>query len=128
MLRLLVGVFGKRVVRRQTASGGALDIKLGFAMLMDRRVPARSKLFALGLGAAIVASLLAAEFPLEALWGVMLPALGVGMDAMIDGLEAVIGPIVLASALLPCLAPKPVVDKLRDERDPNVVETHFVGS
>jgi hypothetical protein len=41
---------------------------------------------------------------------------GLGFDLMIDGLEMLAGPVLVASLLLPKLAPAPIVDQMRAER------------
>jgi hypothetical protein len=46
----------------------------------------------------------------------LLPVLGAMGDFVIDGAELVAGPLLLASALLPFVAPRPVVDQVRAER------------
>ncbi len=99
-----------------------LDIRSGLHLLRDRRVPIASKLLALGLGGALMIALVAMELPLEAVWAVLLPGLGLGLDGMIDGLEAVIGPLMLGSILLQFLAPKPLVAQIRDERAGIILE------
>src|SRR2546429_8821752 len=100
MLSLLMRLFGRRIAHKAVAThvreGGALDIKLGFALLRDRRVPIGAKLLSLLLGFALVALLIELELPLEALLAVAVPFVGLGLDSILDGLEVGIGPFVLA--------------------------------
>ncbi|MBV9866057.1 MAG: hypothetical protein JO316_11955 [Abitibacteriaceae bacterium] len=120
MSELLMRLFGHRMfhkaVAQHTNHGGVLDVQLGFAMLRDRRVPLTSKLMALALGAVGVAVLINLELPLQALLALMLPILGFAGDFVIDGVEGVVGPFVLASLLLPHLAPEPITQAIRSER------------
>src|SRR5579871_888473 len=89
-------LFGERVAHKalhnQVREGSKWDIRLGFALLRDRRVPMSKKLLALGLGGGIVALLEALELPVEAILGVLVPILGLPLDAVVDGVEAIIGP------------------------------------
>jgi len=93
-----------------------LDIRLGFALMRDRRVPLRSKLVAILLGLAVTALVEFLELPVEALISMLLPVLGAAGDLVLDGAEIVAGPLLLANVLLPCLAPRPIVDQIRAER------------
>jgi hypothetical protein len=93
-----------------------LDVKLGFALMRDRRVPLRSKFLATLLGLAITGIVEFLEIPLEGVLAMLLPVLGAMGDFVIDGAELVAGPLLLASALLPFVAPRPVVDQVRAER------------
>lgn len=119
MLNLLLRLFGKRVAHRALAShtrvGGLLDIRFGFALLRDRRVPLGVKLLALILGGALTALLVSMEIPLEGLLTLLLPFLALP-DFIVDGMETVLGPFVLCALLLPFLAPRPLVDQIRAER------------
>lgn len=116
LLRLLGNRAARQVVGGHIGSGGALDIQFGLALLRDRRVPAATKLLALTLGAAGMALLVALELPAEFLLALFLPALGIVADFVVDGVEAVAGPLIIAALLLPYLAPAPVVETIRDER------------
>ncbi|HLV80426.1 MAG TPA: hypothetical protein VKT32_09090 [Chthonomonadaceae bacterium] len=119
MLNLLLRLFGKRVVHRAVAShtrvGGLLDVRFGFALFRDRRVPLGLKLLAILLGGALTALLVSLEIPLEGLLTLLLPFLTLP-DVVVDGLETVVGPFVLGALLLPFLAPRPLVDRIRAER------------
>ena len=116
VLRLLGERVAHKTLARHSHTGGLLDIKLGFAMLKDRRVPFRAKLLAVGLGAGLIALLIGLEFPLEWLLAVVAPLVGLIVDGLTDGLEAVIGTLGLAALLLPHLAPKPLTRQIRNER------------
>ena len=93
-----------------------LDAKLGWALLRDKRIPLSKKAIALALGSGATAALLAAELPLNALIGLLLPGIGFGLDALMDSAEVVVGPVMFASLLLPHLAPKEIVQQVRAER------------
>lgn len=94
----------------------ALDLKLGYALLKDRRVPLRSKAAALamGLGALVLVAFL--ELPVEGIIAAVVPFAGVGGDVLLDGVEAVVGPLLVACLVLPYLAPSNVVAQIRRER------------
>ena len=119
MWNLLLRLFGKRVVHRAVVShargGGLLDVRFGFALLRDRRIPLGAKLLALILGGALIALVVSLEIPMEGLLTLLLPFLALP-DFVVDGMEAVLGPFVLGALLLPFLAPRPLVDQIRAER------------
>jgi hypothetical protein len=93
-----------------------LDVKFGFALMRDGRVPLRTKAAALLIGAAVTAIVESLELPIESILAVVLPFLGVAGDVAIDGVQALAGPIFISAALLPYLAPKDIVARLRAER------------
>jgi hypothetical protein len=92
-----------------------MNMTLGYALLRDRRVPIRSKLIALGIGAACVGAIELLELPIEGVLAAMLPFIGAAGDIALDGAEAVIGPIVIATLLLPLIAPADLVRQIRAE-------------
>ena len=94
-----------------------LDLKLGYALLGDRRVPLRYKVTAFGIGFALVAILACLELPVEELVAVI-PFLGIVGDLAVDGAEAIYLPILVACLTLPYLVPATLVEKIRRERDP----------
>jgi len=95
--------------------GSRLDIKLGFALFRDRRVPMGPKLLALALAGALTASLVMLELSPEAVLGILIP-FGFAIEAIADGMEVLVLPLVFAGLLLPFLAPRPLVDTLMAER------------
>ena len=88
-----------------------IDMALGFALLRDRRIPLTKKLlaFVLGIGGMFLIQVL--EIPLEILTVVFGSPVGIE-----DGIEALVWPVMLASAMLPHLAPRALVEQLRAER------------
>lgn len=104
-------------VRHQTREGGPFDVKLGSALLKDARVPVQAKMLAMLLGVAAVFVIDALELPLELLFAAFLPVLGVGINIGVDGLEYVAGSLLIAAAVLPRLAPRPLMERIRSERD-----------
>ncbi len=120
MVRFLFGKVGTRLAHAAAAkhlSGSRLSAKLGIALFRDRRVPAWSKLLALAIGGALTAATVALELiSVEALLAALLPAIGLVLDMVTDGLEVVILPFVLGALVLPFLAPRPLVDKIMIER------------
>ncbi len=114
-LRLLGERAAHKTLAQHSHNGGILDIKLGFSMLKDRRVPFRPKALAIGLGAGLIALLIGLEFPLEGLLA-LVPGIGLFADIMTDSLEAVIGTVGVAAIILPHVAPKLLTLQLRNER------------
>ncbi len=92
-----------------------MNMTLGYALLRDRRVPIRTKLIALGIGAAGVGAIELMQLPLEGVFAALLPLVGAAGDLTLDGAEAVIGPVLIATLLLPHLAPADLVRHVRVE-------------
>jgi hypothetical protein len=106
-------------IQRQIPQGvpwKAFDLKLGYALLRDRRVRFRSKAaaFALGLGALVLVAAL--ELPVEGIIAAVVPFVGLGGDLLLDGVEVLVGPLLVACLVLPYLAPSNVVAQIRSER------------
>jgi hypothetical protein len=116
-VRSILGLLGKRVAHKAVAHhsrrGGIFDFRFGFELMIDRRVPFAAKFISLVIGLALTGMLLTLEAPLELLLGAFLPLLGFAADAIVDGLEIVVLPLLFASLLLPHLAPKSLVGYLR---------------
>ena len=93
-----------------------MSMQLGYALLRDRRVSIRAKLIALGIGAATVGAIELLQLPVEGVIAALLPFVGVAGDLALDGAEAVIGPVLIATLLLPHLAPAEIVQQIRAER------------
>jgi hypothetical protein len=93
-----------------------MNMPLGYALLRDRRVSLRPKLVALGTGLAAVAVIEFLQIPLESVFAFLLPVAGAAGDVALDGAEAVIGPVLIATLLMPHLAPANIVQQLRAER------------
>jgi hypothetical protein len=92
-----------------------MNMTLGYALLRDRRVPIRTKLIALGIGAAGVGAIELLQLPLEGVFAALLPLVGAAGDLTLDGAEAVIGPILIATLVLPHLVPGDLVRQVRTE-------------
>jgi len=107
-----------RAAARHTRQGGFFDVRFGFALMRDSRIPVGSKLLALGVGVAITAALVGFELPLEALLGIFAPLLGFAADVMIDGLEIVVLPLVFACLFVPHLVSRSTLEVVRLEGQP----------
>jgi hypothetical protein len=94
-----------------------MNMTLGYALLRDRRVPIRTKLIALGIGAAGVGAIELLQLPVEGFVAALLPLIGAPGDLALDGAEAVIGPVLIATLLLPHLAPADLVHQIRAETE-----------
>ena len=122
-MRLLGERFAHKTLAQHSHTGGLLDIKLGFSMLKDRRVPFRPKLLSVGLGAGLIALLIGLEFPLESLLA-LVPGVGLVLDITTDAMEAILGTAGVAAILLPHLAPKLLTMQIRNERT-GIIEADF---
>jgi hypothetical protein len=99
------------------AGSKVMNMPLGYALLRDRRVPIRTKLIALGIGAATVGTIELLQLPIEGVVAMLLPFVGAAGDLALDGAEAVIGPVVIATLLLPYLASPDLVRQVRNETE-----------
>jgi hypothetical protein len=95
-----------------------MDIQLGYTLLRDHRVPGTSKMAALAIGAAVVGFIELLQIPLESVFALILPIIGLAGDIVFDGAEAVIGTVFIATILMPYLAPASLVQQIRAERRP----------
>ena len=93
-----------------------IDMKLGFALMRDSRVPLRSKFIAALLGLAITGIVEVLEIPVEGVLAALLPFLGAAGDMALDGAELLAGPLLLANLLLPFITPRDIVDRIVAER------------
>lgn len=102
---------GRRAVQHAHEKGW-FDVRLGYALLKDRRVRPTTKLLCLAIGLVATIALEALEMPIEAIFALVLPIIAPGI-ALIDGLELLLMPVVIGSVLLTHLAPKDVVEAVR---------------
>src|ERR1700693_2675308 len=93
-----------------------MNMQLGYAPLRDRRVSIRAQLIALGIGAAAVGAIELLQLPVEGVVAALLPFIGAAGDLALDGAEAVIGPVLIATLVLPHIAPADIVRQIRAER------------
>ena len=84
-------------------------MKYGFSLFRNPRVPITSKMVALTIGIGLTFALIALEAPLELILGLFVPFVGLGTDLMLDGLELVLFPMLIACLVLPRLLPRPRV-------------------
>ena len=115
----LLRLVGRRAVHKAVghqAQRQGIDIKLGFALFRDKRVPLGAKVLAVSLGITGMILLDLLELPAETFIAVMLPVLGFMLDGIFAGVENVVGPILLSAICLNFTAPKSVVAQLRRER------------
>ena len=92
------------------------DLALGFALMWDRRVPLRVKLVTLALAVGVTACVLAVEIPFEALMIAILSKSGFIGVMTLDGVEAIIGPMIFSCLFLPFDAPTTAVNQIRQRR------------
>jgi hypothetical protein len=94
-----------------------MNMTLGYALLRDRRVPIRTKLIALGIGAAGVGAIELLQLPIEGVVAALLPFIGAAGDLALDSAEAVIGPILIATLLCPISRPPILCNKSARKRN-----------
>jgi hypothetical protein len=70
---------------------------------------------ALGIGAACIGALEVLELPLEGVLAAILPLIGITGDIVFDGAEAIVGPVIIATMVLPYLVPPPLIQQIRAE-------------
>jgi hypothetical protein len=92
-----------------------MNMPIGYTLLRDRRVPIRAKLIALGLGAAVIGVIELLQLPVEGIMAALLPVIGAAGDLSLDGAEAVIGPLLIATLVLPHITPVDIVREIRAE-------------
>lgn len=112
--RIVKRVAGKAIAKHGV--GRLVDVGLGLALMRDARVPVRAKAMALGIGVAAMTGLVALEVPLEGMLAMLVPLLGPAVDLAIDGAEETIGSLLVATLVIQKLAPKDVVELVREER------------
>lgn len=118
MLNMMLRLFGERALHKAInakAGRNPLDIKFGFALLRDKRVPFKSKLLSLVAGIGLLGLLLLLQIPVEVVATTLAPIL-LPLDFAIDGLELVALPILFMAVLLAYIAPRTLVDAIHAER------------
>lgn len=109
ILRRVGGQFAAQALHNQRQPGKLLDCKTGLGMLRSRTIPGSLKLTALALGIGLTVGVEMLEMPLETLVAVLLPGIGLAANFVMDGMEAVILPILFASLAMPHLAKRHMV-------------------
>src|ERR1700683_3433959 len=92
-----------------------MNAPLGYALLRDRRVSLRPKFMALGAGLAVMGVIQLLQITFESLLAFVFPGVGAAGDVAVDGVGAVIVPVLVASLLMPYLSPQSIVQELRAE-------------
>lgn len=120
LLRILGHRAAKHVVKHHVKKHGTLDVKYGFSLFKDPRVPVGLKAAAIGIAFVIFFVIQALELPLEALIGLLLPIVGVEFDFLFSGVEFVLLPGILACLILPQIVrtPKPAQARILDMAPP----------
>jgi hypothetical protein len=70
---------------------------------------------ALGAGLVVLGAIQVLQIPLESILAFVLPGVGAAGDVAVDGVEAVVVPVLVATLLMPHLAPRSIVEELRAE-------------
>jgi hypothetical protein len=103
-----------RVEKEEPPSRRLLDLRFGYTLLLDRRVPVLTKGIALTIGLAVVGLMELLELPIEEFIALALPFVGILGDVMFAGMEAILGPVLIACLLLPHLSPAAIVEQIRN--------------
>ena len=73
-----------------------------------------TKGIALTIGLAVVGLMELLELPIEEFIALALPFVGILGDVMFAGMEAILGPVLIACLLLPHLSPAAIVEQIRN--------------
>ncbi len=103
-----------------------LDLRFGFALMRDRRIPLRFKLLAFLIAFGITGTAELLEIPGETILSALVPILGAIGDVTLDGAEMIAGPIVIGCLLLPFLAPRHLVERIHAERSTGVPKSPII--
>jgi hypothetical protein len=107
--------------RNHTGEGKAIDPKFGAQLFKDKRIPVSKKLLSLFLGFVAIGISEVLDFPLEAILAPILGLFSIPLEIASEGIEYTIGVLAIGATLLPHLAPKPLVQQIRDESRFNTV-------
>ena len=69
----------------------------------------------MGVGLAVMGIIQLLQVPFESVLAFVLPGVGAAGDVAVDGVEAVVLPVLVATLLMPYLAPPSIVQELRAE-------------
>lgn len=130
MLQFILRMLGGQLLQRAATQGGvqkAFDWRLGLHLMRDGRVPSKSKMQAILLGVLALIALEVLELPIQAAMWAFLPLIGFAADAAIDGIEFLAVPFLIATISLPFLAPRAIVDGIRQNRSGNHPKTDEYG-
>lgn len=130
MIQTLLKVLGGQLLQRAVAQGGlqkVLDWRLGLQLMRDGRVPLGNKVQAGVLGLLALGALEVLELPIQTAMWAFLPLIGFAADAAIDGVELLAVPFLVATIVLPFLAPRDIVDGIRRGRSGEYSNTDEQG-
>ena len=130
MIQTLLRMLGGQLLQRAVAQGGlqkVFDWRLGLQLMRDGRVSARCKVQAGTLGILALIALEVLELPIQAALWTFLPLLGFAADFAVDGIELLAVPFLVATVALPFLAPRAVVDAIRQGRSGSYSNTDEHG-
>ena len=119
MIQSLLRMLGGQMLQRAVAQGGlgkVFDWRLGLQLMRNGAVPARCKVQAGVLGLLALVALEVLELPIQAALWAFLPLIGFAADAAVDGIELLAVPFLIATISLPFIAPRDIVDRIRNGR------------
>lgn len=114
-VRQVGGPVAHLAARRYMGEGKPLDLRLGITLFKDKRVPVAAKMAALMLGTATMMLWNLLELPVEALIALLLPFIGFAFEVAWNGAETLNGAILFSGFILPHVAPKELVARVRSE-------------
>ena len=120
-VRRASGPLAHLAARRYMGEGKTLDLKLGMALYRDKRVPVMAKMSALMVGILAMFAVNLLELPIEAVIAVLLPVFGIPLEMAFNGMETMVGSVLVAALVLPHVAPKQLVQEIREEREPVLI-------
>ena len=130
MIQSILRLLGGHLLQRAVAQGGltkAFDWRLGLQLMRNGAVPARCKIQAGVLGVLALIALEVLELPIQAALWAFLPLIGFAADAAIDGVELLVVPFLVATIALPFIAPRDIVDRIRNGKTGNYPNTDEQG-
>jgi hypothetical protein len=109
VIRVLGHAATHAAVKRYARNGGRSRTQYGLALFKDPTVPFGSKFLAIATGFALTGILMLLQVPFEIVIGLIIPFfLDEAAMLMANGLELLLLPVLIASLVLPRLAPRPV--------------------
>ena len=130
MIQTLLRMLSGQLLHRAVNHGGLqkkFDWRLGLQLMRDGRIPAKYKVQAGLLGILALVALEVLELPVQAALWALLPLIGFAADFAVDGLELLVVPFLIATVALPFLAPRALVDAIRNGRSGAYCNTDEYG-
>ena len=105
----------QHAAQNHAGEGKAIDPKFGVKLFRDKRVPVSKKILAVCLGVVAIGVAEVLELPLEALLAPILGLLAIPLELVGLAVESTVGVLAVSATILPHIAPKPLVQQIREE-------------